>query len=121
MKKTLLASGAVLALTVLHDLDHMRQGRDLPTAVSLVGLVATVAAIGFFVWVWRDGETARRAAGAWGVAVALGLIAIHVLPDWGPVSDPFSAADVDALSWISLIALMASGVWLAIAGLKQTP
>ena len=114
-----LAAGALLALTVLHDLDHMRQGRSLPLALNLIGAFGTLGAFGLFAWTLRRGdENVRRVAGAFGLMTALGLVIIHVLPEWSVISDPYGKAGVDLLSWASLVAFIAGGVVLAVVGYR---
>lgn len=100
------AVASVVLLTLLHDLDHVRQGRDLPTILDLIGAMATASSVGLLVWVARGSALAVRVAALFGVGTAVGLVAVHVLPRWSVVSDPYGAAGVDALSWIGLVALI---------------
>ena len=108
-----LAAMAVVILTVLHDLDHLRQGRELPGALNLIGALGTISSIVILVWVARRGAQAAQGAGLFGAATAAGLIAIHVVPRWSFISDPYPEAHVDIWSWIGLVALIAAGVALS--------
>lgn len=65
-----LAIGSVVILALLHDLDHLRQGRELPAILDLTGVMATAASFALLVWVWRRGVLAARAASSFGVATA---------------------------------------------------
>lgn len=112
-------SGAVLALTLLHDADHMRQGRDLPTTLNVIGIVAPLLALAVLIGVARGWRGGTIAATGFGFLTALGLIAIHVLPSWSAISDPYGEANVDAASWLSLIALIVASTALGVAGSKD--
>lgn len=108
-----LAAMAVVILTLLHDLDHLRQGRELPGALNLIGAIGTISSIVILVWVGRRGALAAQGAGLFGAATAFGLIAIHVVPRWSFISDPYAEAHVDIWSWLGLAALIAAGIALA--------
>ena len=117
-----LAAGTLLALTVLHDLDHLRQGRSLPLALNLIGAFGTAGALGVFLWALRrTDDNLRRVAGAFGVTTAVGLVIIHVLPHWSIISDPYGEAGVDWLSWVSLAAFILGGIALAMVALRSEP
>jgi hypothetical protein len=110
----------VLALTILHDLDHVRQGRSVEGPVVAIGILGDVAAVVMLVLALRGSSLAPPAAVVVGFAVALGFLAVHVLPDWGPLADGYPDLGVDALSWISVAVAMAAGLWLGLAGLRAT-
>ena len=103
----------LLGLQIVHALDHtLRQSAEVPTEASVlgtVGFVTTGAALVLAVigsrWAWA--ATALIAFGTF-----VGFIAVHVLPDWGPFSQPYSDIPVDALSWVAMLvpALAAVGV-----------
>lgn len=109
------SAGALLALTVLHDLDHLRQGRELPLVLNVIGALATLGAVGIFLWSGRRGdENVARVAETFGFTTALGLVIVHVLPNWPVISDPYGEAGVDAMSWLSLVAFIAGGITLGV-------
>lgn len=111
-----------MALTVLHDLDHVRQGRTLPLALNAIGAFGTLGAFGLLLWTLRrKDELVRRVAAVFGLITAFGLVAIHVLPHWSAISDPYGAARVDWLSWVSLAAFISGGVVLAIVAFRHRP
>lgn len=107
-------AGAVVVLALLHDLDHLRQGRELPLALNLIGIFGTLGALGVFFWVLRSrSETAARAAELFGALTVIGLVAVHLLPRWSLISDPYAQANVDWLSWLSLVTFLGAGAALA--------
>lgn len=109
-----LSAAAVVAMTLLHDLDHLRQGRDLPLSLDLVGAAATSSSVVVLLWVHRGGVLGTRAAVVFGALTALGLVAVHVVPRWSSFSDPYSEAGVDVLSWVGLAALITAALILTI-------
>lgn len=118
----MLAAGGLFALTVLHDLDHVRQGRELPVVLNVIGALGTLGALGLFLWsALRDDKNLARAAEVFGFTTVLGLVVIHVLPHWSAVSDPYAEAGVDALSWLSLAAFIAGGMGLAVVAHRYEP
>lgn len=120
-RRLVLAAGGLLALTVLHDLDHLRQGRELPLTLNLIGVLATLGAVSVFLWSWRrDDDKLARVAEIFGFTTALGLVAIHVLPRWTVISDPYGEAGVDAWSWLSLAAFIAAGVALGLTARRRS-
>jgi hypothetical protein len=105
----------LLAMQVIHALDHtLRQTARVPTEASTlgtIGFVTTGAALVLALigsrWAWA--ATALIAFGTFA-----GFVAVHVLPDWGPFSQPYADIPVDALSWVAMLvpALVAFGVGL---------
>ena len=47
---------------------------------------------------------------------ALGFVAVHLAPHWSMFSDPYADRDLDAGSWIQMLAALAAGAWLAYEG-----
>lgn len=116
----MLAAGGLLALTVLHDLDHLRQGRELPLALNLIGALATLGAVGIFLWsARRNDQNVARVAEVFGFTTALGLVVVHVVPHWSVISDPYGEAGVDALSWLSLGAFITGGIALGVVARRH--
>ena len=120
--RLLRAAAVTYAVVVaVHVADHLRRGVDAsPDSVVALGLLALVAqgvAVGAVL-------TGRAWAPVAAVAVALpdavGVVAVHLLPDWGPVSDAFPGAPpgagVTAFSWATGIAEVAAGLAFASAG-----
>jgi hypothetical protein len=114
----IVASTLLLALNVLHILDHVRQGRELPAALSAVGAVGLGISIAVLIAAATRHRLAPEIAIAAGISTVIGIVAVHLLPRWSAsFSDPYSAARVDALSWASIFALIAAGVVLAAIGM----
>jgi hypothetical protein len=113
------ASVALLATIVLHTLDHVRQGRSVEPLVGAIGVVGNVAAITVVALAIRRSRLTAPAAVVVGFATFLGFIAIHLVPDWGPLADGYPGLGVDALSWVAVAIPMAAALWLGLAGLAQ--
>jgi len=110
------ASFALLAAIVLHDLDHIRQDRSVEPLVVGIGIIGDIAIITLVVLVMRGHRLAPLAATVIGFANILGFIAVHMVPDWGPLSDGYPDLPVDALSWVLAAIPMAAALWLALGG-----
>lgn len=91
---------AAFAMDLVHDLDHIRRHNYSPIAVRSLGFVALAGGILAVTLVLRRNRYAVPFACFYGWASGIGLILVHVLPHWGPISDPFTAYRVDALSWL---------------------
>ncbi len=116
----LLATGVVFAVALLvHGADHARRGLDeLPAAVFWLGNLQTVGALFTLFLVFTRHRWAPLAAIAIGFASAFGFTVVHLLPDWGVLSDAFPGAeahaDVTGFSWFA--ALFEIGADLAFGG-----
>lgn len=107
-------TGALATLTLVHDLDHIRQARGLPFELYGVAVLAVVTIGATLTLLLRHHRLAGTAAFAQGVATILGVGAVHVVPRWSPLTDPYSAAHADALSWAIILAMMLMGAALAV-------
>jgi hypothetical protein len=101
---------------VLHDLDHVRQGRAIETPVLVLGVLAYVILVAELVLVLRRSTYAPGGALAVGLITAIGFVAVHVVPDWGPLADGYPDANVDALSWAVIFIDIGAASWLALSG-----
>ena len=99
---------------VLHALDHARQGRDLAGEVYVAGVGGWIALALLLVLIARGHRLAPLYAAAVGVSVAAGFLAVHVAPHWSAVSDPYSAFDPDALSWVLVVVPVLAAVNLVV-------
>ena len=106
-------------LTVVHDLDHVRQGRSLPAVLYVVAAGALVSLGMTLTVLLRRPRWARAAAGAQGVATVVGVGAVHALPEWSRYADSYPAAGADALSWAIVLAMMAAGLALVVVALGR--
>jgi hypothetical protein len=112
------ATVAVVATEVLHDLDHVRQGRSASVAVSVSAVLAWVATIVLVVLVARRHRLAPVYAAVFGATVAVGFVLVHALPHWSAFSDSYGDANVDALSWLLAGLPFAAGLWLSACGVQ---
>jgi hypothetical protein len=106
-----------LAGFLVHNGDHVRRSLDAITDHVVWGgtTVAVVAAVTLTLVFTRHPLAPFAAAGA-GVAIAFGVSATHLLPDWGALSDPLPGGDIDAFTWLAVLAEVAGAVVLAVAG-----
>lgn len=115
MRRRLLAITAILALlTLVHDFDHVRQGRSLPGELYFVAVAAFVSIAATALAVARYPRWARVVAVGLGLATAVGVGAIHVAPQWSALTDSYGAAHADLLSWMIISAMMLAGLALAV-------
>jgi hypothetical protein len=112
------ATLAVVGAHLLHDLDHLRQGRSATLEVSVLAVLAWVATIVLVVLVARRHRQAGLYAATFGVTLALGFVLVHALPHWSAFSDSYGDAGVDALSWLIAAIPLAAGLLLAARGLQ---
>jgi hypothetical protein len=106
----------LLTALVLHDLDHLRQGRSIEPLVIGLGVVGDIGAITALVLAVRGSRLAPVAAVLVGFATALGFVLVHVVPDWGPLSDGYPDLAIDGVSWILVAIPMAAALWLGANG-----
>jgi hypothetical protein len=111
---------ALLAVLVLHDLDHVRQGRDIEAGVIAIGILGDVVAIASLGLALAGHRLAPPAAVVVGFGTALGFVAVHALPDWGPISQGYPGIGVDLLSWVAVFIPIAVAVGLGLSGLAAS-
>lgn len=115
---TLRTAGLVfIAGFVVHNGDHARRGLDairegVVWAGTLVGLLAAVV----LTLVFTGHRRAPAAAAAVGPAIALGVSASHLLPDWGALSDPLAEGDVDWFTWVAVASEIGAAALLGWVG-----
>jgi hypothetical protein len=116
-----LARAAVLYATMdlLHVLDHVRQGRDIPDGVLVLGVIAIVLTLTLVVLAVRRHPAAAPLGVVLGGGLALGFAAVHLLPDWGVFSQSYEDLNVDALSWLLAIVPMFAAVLLALTAARE--
>ena len=115
----LIASITWAVLNVAHTLDHARQDRAVPEELRTVGVLGYVSTAVLLVLVWRAHRLAPLYAAMYGVAIVVAFLLIHVGPDWSALSDPYPALDLDALSWVLMIAPALAGAALAAVALPR--
>jgi hypothetical protein len=109
---------ALLTLVWLHDLDHVRQVREVESAVGGIGLLGVVATITSLALAIAGHRLAPLAAVVVGFGTAIGFVLVHVLPDWGPLSDGYPDLAVDGISWAIAILPIPFALWLGFTGLS---
>ena len=111
----------VLALLILHTVDHAigQPTRDLPGSSSLVGAIGfVIIAVSAWLAIQRS-PLAPEVSAAVGALTAFGVVIVHLAPSWWTwVSDPYWDFEASFTSWLSLIALLASALYLTAMGLR---
>jgi len=105
-------------MIVVHDLDHVRQGRALNSELFGVGAVAFITAIVSLFLANRGHRLAPVTAIIVGFGNVIGVALVHVAPHWGPFSDPYAAAHVDWFSWTVIFAMMLVSLMLGLSGVR---
>lgn len=107
-----------LGLLVVHVVDHMRQDRPTPAELTYVGALGFVAWAVVLVLALRRSALAAPATVLVGFGTLLGFVVVHVVPHWsGAFSDPYGAAGVDGVSWITMALPALVGLWAGLAAL----
>lgn len=110
---------AAFAMDLIHDLDHVRRHNYSPVVVRSLGFVALAGGILAVTLILQRNRFAVPYACFYGFASGIGLIVVHVLPHWGPVSDPLTTYRVDALSWLILGVNTAVDLVLGVVAAQQ--
>jgi hypothetical protein len=103
------ATGVVFAVALLvHGADHVRRDvGQLGPAVFWLGTAQTVGALAALILVFTHNRWAAAAAIIIGFTSAIGFTVVHLVPDWGPLSDAFPGAhgqaEVTAFSWFAAL------------------
>jgi hypothetical protein len=119
---TRLTGAAALFLTanIVHTLDHVRTGVGrLTPEILAAGTLLTVAAVLALVLALRRDARAPLVCVGVGLAGALGVAAAHLAPHWSALSDPYPDLGLGALSWAVMLAEIAAGLVLAVAGARE--
>jgi hypothetical protein len=111
-------NGLLVVMILVHDLDHVRQGRALKSELYGVGAIALFTGIISLILAIREHWLAPAAAVVVGFGNVVGVALVHVAPHWGPLSDSYAAAHVDWFSWTVIGAMMFVGLMLGIAGVR---
>jgi hypothetical protein len=103
----------------LHQADHLRRGLDVITdAVNTGGAVVGMMAATILTLIATRHRLAPFAAAVGGLAIATGVAATHLLPDWGVMSDSLPSGDVDTLTWVAVLAEVGAAAGLGLTGLR---
>jgi hypothetical protein len=91
-----------------HCVAHLYMWDETPVAVRAGGTTAIVLAVGVRMLIDRGNPAAALALTVLGAALALGLLAVHLPPYWGPFSQPWRS-DVGLACWLTFAAAVAGG------------
>jgi len=108
----------VLAVNVVHDLDHVRQGTTTPTEVVVTAIAGWIATIVLLVLVARRHPLAPQYAAGYGLVLAAGFVLVHLLPHWSTFSQSYADQDADALSWVLAVLPVLAGLYLTAVALR---
>jgi len=110
---------ALVAVNALHTADHIRQRFvGLDWEILAGGSALSVPAVATLIVTLRHDRRAPLVAAATGLLVVGGVLASHVAPHWSALSDPYPAIHADLLSWAVMLAEVAAGLLLAVAGIS---
>jgi hypothetical protein len=105
----------------VHTGDHVRRGLDVVSPeVSALGSIAGVLQIVAIAFVLTRQRVGALLAVAIGVPAAIGIAAVHLLPDWGSFSDAFPGAHhtgVTVFSWFAASLEISGAIAFAAAGI----
>ena len=116
-RKLRVAALVYLAGLALHTADHLRRGLDAVTHhVFWLGNVSTAVGIVAVVLILTGHRYAPMLAVAFGFPVAIGVAAVHLLPEWSTaLSDSFVDQSVSWMSWtvviIEIVGALATGIF----------
>jgi hypothetical protein len=107
---------------VLHTADHLKRGLDVVTPQVLwAGNLSTLLGVATVVLVLMRHPRAPLFAALTGIPVAVGVAAVHLLPEWSAFSDAFPAAHgtgVTFVSWAVVSIEIVGALLMGIAGLR---
>jgi hypothetical protein len=106
----------------LHTADHVRRGVDAVTPQVLwAGNFSTLLGVTTVVLVLLGHRLGPLAAAIIGFQVAIGVSAVHLLPEWSAFSDAFPGAHgtgVTALSWTVVLIEITGAALMGVIGLS---
>lgn len=108
----------LIAAFVVHNGDHARRGLSVVTeGLVWAGSLTMVLAAVIVTLVLTRHAAAPMVAAAGGFAIAIGVSASHLLPEWGPISDSLPQGNVDVFTWIAVFSEIAAAAWMGWVGL----
>lgn len=115
------ANAILFAFLIAHTADHAvnQPSRTLPGALNVIGLIGFVAVAVSLLLALRRSPIAPQAAILVGAGTALSFIAIHLLPEWGLLSDPYWDFSANALSWVLVLGPTLAAAVLAVVGARE--
>ena len=114
------AACVFLAGFLAHNLDHARRGlTEITEHVIWSGTVVAMMAAVILTLVFTRHESARLAATLGGVAIAVGVSASHLLPEWSAFSDSLVDGHVDFVTWIAVLSEIVGALGMSAAALAS--
>ena len=102
---------------IVHNADHLRRGfSSVSPSLVAVGTLGSVISVAAIVLVLSGHRLGPLAAVSAGFPLAVGFIAVHWLPRWSALSDPFVEGHPSRLSIVASLLEIAGALWLAVAG-----
>ena len=119
-RKLQVAALVYLAGLVLHTADHLRRGLDAVTLhVLWAGNLSTVLGLGAVAMILTRHRYSPEAAVSFGFPIALGVAAVHLLPEWSTaLSDSFVDQSVSWMSWTVVVIEIAGALATGVIGLR---
>lgn len=116
----LISATALYAVAfMMHNADHARRGiAATPEAVVWAGTGVAMLSAVIVTLVLTRHHLAPLAAALGGAFIAVSVSASHLLPDWGPLSDPLPGGHLDAITWSAVTAEVVAAAVLATVGLR---
>jgi hypothetical protein len=113
------ATWIYMATFTIHNADHARRGVAAVRDAVLWGgtMVAMLTAVLATLVIVRH-ERAPAFAAVVGPAIAFGVSASHLAPDWGPLSDSLTTGDVDIWTWLAVLGEIAGAALVGATGLN---
>ncbi|MFI6169093.1 hypothetical protein ACIBCN_20105 [Nocardia sp. NPDC051052] len=100
-----------------HSVEHCVSLMNVtPVPTIIAGSLAWVLFVLVVVAVRRGHRLAAQAEVFLGAVTLAGLLAVHLLPDWGPFSMPWVNSSTTIVMWLSLVAAAIGFVVTIIAG-----
>lgn len=114
------ATGVLAGGFVLHNVDHLRRGLDVVReGVIWGGTLAAMLVAVLLTLVYTRHASAPAVAAVGGLGLAVGVSAVHLMPDWlGTLSDSLPDGDVDALTWIAVLAEIGGAALVGVVALQ---
>jgi hypothetical protein len=114
-RKLQTAALVYLAGLALHTADHLRRGIDAVTQhVFWAGNVSTAVGLTAVAMILTRHRLAPIAAVAAGFPIAIGVAAVHGLPEWSVFSDSFVDQTMSWMSWsvvvLEIVGALATGI-----------
>jgi hypothetical protein len=114
------ATGFYAIGLAIHTADHFRRGTEVLTnEVLTLGTLSTLGGLVVIALVFAGHRLAPLVAVVFGIPVAIGVAATHLLPEWSDFSDAFPGAHhtgVTAMSWVVVLVEVAGLLAVGAAG-----